>query len=86
MPIGEELRLAIQNAGPISKIHGQVHPDYRTAMYWERGHRLGRLRVQLRLQVLDFSSKSDNVAEPRGDGTSETAITTNEDVLRVLNW
>lgn len=47
-------------------------------------------RAQLRLQVLDFSGKSDNVAEPRGDsilnlgdGTSEMAITTNEDVLRV---
>ena len=47
-------------------------------------------RAQLRLQLLDFSRKSDDVAEPRGDGvldlgdgTSETAITTNEDVLRV---
>jgi len=45
---------------------------------------------KLRLQVLNFSGKSDDVAEPRGDvvldlgdGTSETAITTNEDVLRV---
>ena len=41
-------------------------------------------------RVLDFSGKSDGVTEPRGDcvpdladGTSETAITTNEDVLRV---
>ena len=47
-------------------------------------------RAQLRLQVRNFSGKSDDIAEPRGggvldlgDGTSETAITTNEDVLRV---
>lgn len=38
----------------------------------------------------EFSGKSDDVAEPHGDGipdlsdsTNETAITTNEDVLRV---
>jgi len=47
-------------------------------------------RAQLRLQVLDFSDKFDGVAEPRrdgdldlGHGMSKTAITANEDVLRV---
>ena len=47
-------------------------------------------RAQGGLQVLNFSGKSDDVAEPCGDGVldlgdgmSGTAITTNEDVLRV---